>query len=364
MIAPDQSRREEMAGLGTRGLAALVAVVFVMLVVPGTAGAFSGSPNPYDFGSVALNTTASKDIDVTLDAGYRISIAADNGGGLNAPYSFDFGTCTSTTVGPTTCHITESFTPTVTGATSGGVRLVACDTNSNCENLDLAFTGTGVNPFAITTASLPSGTYGAPYPATTITTSGGTSPDHFVVTSGSLPPGLAIGSSTGTITGTPTAAGTFTFTITATDSGTPTPQTASQTYTITVTGVADLAVAIAAPSTPVQQKKPFALTITVRNLGPTSAGGVVVTDAVPAGAQFASVAASQGSCTAPPVGSTGTIVCSLGALANGANATITLTVTPTGKKTTTSDTASATQNASAVDPVSANNSATVAIQIK
>lgn len=47
---------------------------------------------------------------------------------------------------------------------------------------------------------------------------GGTGPYTFSITSGSLPPGLTLNTSTGTITGTPTTAGTFPYTITATDS--------------------------------------------------------------------------------------------------------------------------------------------------
>ena len=69
------------------------------------------------------------------------------------------------------------------------------------------------------------------------TTGGFPAGDHWSVTSGSLPSGLAVaGSSTpgGTITGTPTQAGTYTFTLTVTDANTP-PDTAQETGTIVVT---------------------------------------------------------------------------------------------------------------------------------
>jgi len=52
----------------------------------------------------------------------------------------------------------------------------------------------------------------------TITAQGGTSPYTFAVTSGALPTGTTINSSSGVISGTPSATGTFTFTITVTDS--------------------------------------------------------------------------------------------------------------------------------------------------
>jgi uncharacterized repeat protein (TIGR01451 family) len=63
-------------------------------------------------------------------------------------------------------------------------------------------------------------------------------------------------------------------------------------------------------------------TITVKNDGPGHATDVQVTDDVPEGTTFVSADASQGSCS--DVG--GTVTCDLGSLADGATATITLTV--------------------------------------
>ncbi len=64
--------------------------------------------------------------------------------------------------------------------------------------------------------------------------SGGTPPYTFSITSGSLPGGLTLNTSTGAITGTPTTSGTSNFTAKVTDSTTPTPQTASSTTSITI----------------------------------------------------------------------------------------------------------------------------------
>jgi hypothetical protein len=58
------------------------------------------------------------------------------------------------------------------------------------------------------------------------------------------------------------------------------------------------------------------------------------------------------------------MICTLGSLASGATATITLTVVPTVRKDVVSDTASATVDASTTDPVAANNTATASAQIK
>jgi uncharacterized repeat protein (TIGR01451 family) len=67
-------------------------------------------------------------------------------------------------------------------------------------------------------------------------------------------------------------------------------------------------------------------TITAANNGPDAASKVVVSDTLPAGSTFVSVTPSAGTCTAPAVGGTGAVVCSLGSLAVSGTATVTLTV--------------------------------------
>ena len=63
---------------------------------------------------------------------------------------------------------------------------------------------------------LQTGTVGTAY-SETISAQGGVSPYSFAVTTGGLPAGLALNSSTGVISGTPTAAATYNFTIEVTD---------------------------------------------------------------------------------------------------------------------------------------------------
>jgi uncharacterized repeat protein (TIGR02543 family) len=70
-----------------------------------------------------------------------------------------------------------------------------------------------------------------------VTATGGAEPFTFAITAGTLPTGLAIDSTTGTISGTPTAAGTSTITVlVADDKG----KTASASFTITVTTVSTI----------------------------------------------------------------------------------------------------------------------------
>jgi hypothetical protein len=83
----------------------------------------------------------------------------------------------------------------------------------------------------IATTALPSGQVQSLYGAT-LTASGGTLPYAWSLASGSLPAGLSLNASTGTISGTPTAAGTSPFSVQVKDSAS-TPQTAAQALSIT-----------------------------------------------------------------------------------------------------------------------------------
>ncbi len=68
----------------------------------------------------------------------------------------------------------------------------------------------------VVTTSLPAGTAGTFYSAT-LTATGGTTPYTWSISSGSLPSGLSLNASTGSITGTPTVGGTSNFTVQVTD---------------------------------------------------------------------------------------------------------------------------------------------------
>src|SRR5664279_1998405 len=86
----------------------------------------------------------------------------------------------------------------------------------------------------ISVSSLPPGVVGAPYSATLGVVRGtGTPPFTWSITSGSLPPGLSLNSSTGAITGTPTTIGNSSFTVQVTDAKS---LTASEMLSINVRG--------------------------------------------------------------------------------------------------------------------------------
>lgn len=84
---------------------------------------------------------------------------------------------------------------------------------------------------AVTTSSLPSGMLGSSY-TQTLTAAGGTTPYSWVISSGTLPPGLTL-STSGLISGTPTAAGTYIFGVQVTDA---TSAAAIQSETLVIAG--------------------------------------------------------------------------------------------------------------------------------
>ena len=90
-------------------------------------------------------------------------------------------------------------------------------------------------------------------------------------------------------------------------------------------------------------------TIAVSNAGPGAAQNVVVSDAVPAGITGATATPSQGSCS-------GSFTCSLGSIASGGSATITINGTVSTSGGSLSNTASVTSDTR--DPNGANNSST------
>jgi uncharacterized repeat protein (TIGR01451 family) len=163
------------------------------------------------------------------------------------------------------------------------------------------------------------------------------------------------GSATVTIVVTPTVAGVLVNSATAGSTTTdPTPgnNTVSTSTTVSPAGggsAADLSVAGSAAPSPVAVGSQLTYSIQVANTGPDGAGGVTVTDTLPAGVTLVSANASQGSCTGNPV-----VVCDLGTMASGGTATVTLAVTPTvpGVLVDTATVASGVP-----DPNSANNSA-------
>lgn len=113
--------------------------------------------------------------------------------------------------------------------------------------------------------------------------------------------------------------------------------------------VADLGITLSAPATAVSGAS-LIYTATVTNNGPSASTGIAFLATTPSNAQLVSATPSQGTCTLSP-----TLSCSLGSLANGAAANISIAVTPT---TAGAATINAQVFGSENDTTSSNNSAT------
>jgi hypothetical protein len=198
----------------------------------------------------------------TLTTASNSSVTVINNGGSSCNKVF-WQVGSSATLGTGTSFTGDilalSSITLTTGSNTNGRALarngaVTLDTNS------VNTCGVSICPIiTVNPASLPNGSVGTPY-SQTVSGSGGTSPYTFSISSGSLPTGLLLNSSTGAITGTPTTVGTFTFTITATDA---TGCFGSRLYTVTIASPGCPAI-ILSPTTlpPGQVLVPYVQTIT------------------------------------------------------------------------------------------------------
>ena len=167
---------------------------------------------------------------------------------------------------------------------------------------------------------------------------------------------LVGGTATYFLTGTvdPAATGTLANTVTvAMPPGGFDPNTADNTATDTDTVVPEADVAVAKTDTPdpVLPGGTLTYTVTVSNLGPSTATGVTMTDTLPAGVTFVSSVPGPPTCV---LGGS-TLTCNLGTLAGGASSIITITTMVNATGGILVNTASA--SAAEPDPASANNSA-------
>jgi uncharacterized repeat protein (TIGR01451 family) len=122
---------------------------------------------------------------------------------------------------------------------------------------------------------------------------------------------------------------------------------------------ADLSITKSGAPNPVVSGNRLTYTLAVTSDGPQDATGVTVTDALPGSLHFNTASSSHGTCTRStatnPQPKGGTVTCSVGTLANGAKASITIVVTTTTPRTLTN---TAEVSGNETDPNPSNNSAT------
>jgi prepilin-type N-terminal cleavage/methylation domain-containing protein len=172
-------------------------------------------------------TTVSPLLSGEVGAPYAAPALTASGG--CAPYTWSAtGLPPGLSVNPATGIISGTPTATVNNAS---VIVTATDTNSPTTVVTKALTITIKAGLAITTASLPNGVSGTPYPLTTMAATGGQTPYSWSITAGTPPTGLTM-TAAGVWSGTPSAVGTFSFTVGVSDA---LGGSATRAYSVTIT---------------------------------------------------------------------------------------------------------------------------------
>src|SRR5262249_45382861 len=145
-------------------------------------------------------------------------------------------------------------------------------------------------------------------------------------------------------------------------SGSADPDTSNNTAssTVQVAPAADLAIQVEASDNPAATDRPFEYVVTVRNLGPIDATGVVVTNTLPPGVRFDSASTDQ---AAIPSRSGSDVTVTVDTLRAGTSASLTIVVTATAPPGSTLED-SASVSGQQADPDSSNNMFTLGVPIR
>ena len=189
----------------------------------GTSGQSSFTVN------AALSITTTSLPAVLQNAAYSQTLQAAGGIAPYPTWAITVGSLpTGLSIGPTTGTISGS-----TSVAVGNYPFTAQVTDSIGDTATQALS-ISVTTFAITTTTLPAGTFNVAYTPQTLTLTGGTGPFTWTIITGSVP-GLSLAPSTGILSGTPTSTGIFPITVQVKDSATPS-HTATANLSITING--------------------------------------------------------------------------------------------------------------------------------
>jgi uncharacterized repeat protein (TIGR01451 family) len=361
--APDSPQTLQLTGAGNQAEAVL-------------------SPNPVDFGTVSLGSSGQQVLTISNPGTATLDLTNAQITGAN-PGDFQITGLTSGCVGqpPTvpaggSCGVQITFTPGGSGTRSASLTVTD---NASPPTQSVTLTGVGaqtaatVSPDNIDFGTLPVGNSGAVH-AVTITSTGtaglrvngdtlsGANPGDFNLVGGSCPATpftLAAGTScTVDVYFAPTATGPRSATLAFSDDAGTSPQQ------VLLGGngspSADVAAFIMPSTHKVRTGSTLTYTVVIDNFGPSAAINVAATDSLPASESFVSSAGA--SCTTPPAGYTGKIVCSLGTMPTSSSQSFTFVVKVHAKASAkVSDTVKA--KSATYDPITANNTAATTITV-
>ena len=167
------------------------------------------SAQSVDFGSVATNTTETRQVLATNSGGGVLSWTAAPTVSGNAAFSAGATACGDTLAAGQSCVTDVTFTPTTTGTFNGTLTFTSALANSPHQ---VSLVGTAFNPVSLAAATLPEATVGEAYSfdfKPLLNVSNEASPDRSLATwnvlSGTLPAGLSVNSVTGVLSGTPSS---------------------------------------------------------------------------------------------------------------------------------------------------------------
>jgi Putative Ig domain len=215
--------------MGKLGWSLIVGASALLAGCGGTSSTGNGTSTPTS--NLAITTTALPA--GTVSASYNTSVAASGGA---TPYSYSAtGLPGGLSINSASGAITGTPAQSSIGTTSATIKVT--DSTVPSSQSATATMSIKISPaaLALTTASLPAGIAGSPYPSTTLQAAGGLAPYTWALASGSnLPAGLNL-SASGVLSGTPASSFSGSLTFVVADSFTP-PETAQAAFTLTISG--------------------------------------------------------------------------------------------------------------------------------